>query len=445
MQVHFISLGCDKNLVDGEVMLALLERGGHTITSDPLQADAVIINTCSFIQDATQEAIDTALEMSAYKTEGRCKALILTGCMAQRYRDEILGQMPEVDAIVGTGDFDAIEDVLARAYSGERVFHVTDKRSLTDSNILTQRVASTTRHYAYIKIAEGCDNRCTYCTIPSIRGSYVSRTMESLIKEASVLASSGVRELVLVAQDTASYGKDISGGDVTLAALLRKLSYIDGIERLRILYAYPENITDALIAEMASNPTTLNYIDIPMQHADDEVLRRMGRKSSRAALKKIVSDLRRAIPDICIRTTFITGFPGETQEQFENLMSFVSEMSFDKLGVFEYSQEEGTPAAAMPGQVPARVKAQRKDQLMSLQQDISRRKLASRVGQSLEAIVESFSPEEGFYIGRTYLDAPSVDGVILFKSPRKLRSGDIIRVRITGSSEYDLEGTAEYS
>ena len=443
MQIHFISLGCDKNLVDSEVMLALLHRGGHTITPDPAEADAIIINTCSFIENATQEAIDTAIEMSAYKTDGSCKALVLTGCMAQRYRDDILGELPEVDAIVGTGDFDAIENVLTRACSGERVSHVTDKRRLDDSDILTQRIASTPRHYAYLKIAEGCDNHCTYCTIPAIRGPYASRSVQSLMKEAKALAEAGAREIVLVAQDTACYGRDLSDSGVSLASLLRELSSIDGIKWLRILYAYPENITDELIAEMASNRKVLHYIDIPMQHADDGILRMMCRKSSRAALTQTVEKLRGAMPDICLRSTFMTGFPGETQAQFDNMMNFISEIAFDKLGVFEYSQEDGTPAAVMTGQIPTNVKARRKDMLMSLQQDISRRKLCSKVGLVLTVIVENISPDDGRYVGRTYLDAPGVDGVIIFESARGLMPGDFVSVKITGSSEYDLEGIAE--
>ena len=440
MQIHFISLGCDKNLVDSEVMLALLDRGGHAITAEPSFADAIIINTCAFIEDATQEAIDTAIEMSVYKTNGNCKALILTGCMAQRYREDILGELPEVDAIVGTGDFDAIEDVLRRVCAGERVSHVTDKRRPDGADSLTRRITATPRHYAYLKISEGCDNRCTYCTIPDIRGSYASRSMSSLVDEAAALASAGTRELILVAQDTSCYGKDIPGGEATLAALLRKLSQIDGIEWLRILYAYPEHISDALISEMAQNPKVLHYIDIPMQHADDGILSKMGRHSSRAALTQTVDRLRRAMPDICLRSTFITGFPGETEEQFQNLVSFISETKLDKLGVFEYSQEAGTPAASMPDQLPPHIKSDRKDRLMIMQQDISRGKLAAKVGQTLETVVEDFSASTGLYTGRTYMDAPGVDGVISFTSTDALSPGDIVCVRVTAGSEYDLEG-----
>ncbi|MCL2618617.1 MAG: 30S ribosomal protein S12 methylthiotransferase RimO [Defluviitaleaceae bacterium] len=441
MQIHFISLGCDKNLVDSEVMLALLDRGGHAVTQEPELADAIIVNTCAFIEDATQEAIDTALEMSAYKEGGRCKALILTGCMAQRYRDSILAELPEVDAIVGTGDFDAIEDVLERAVGGERVAHVTDKRRPDNADSLTRRISATPRHYAYLKIAEGCDNRCTYCTIPDIRGSYVSRSVPSLLEEARALVDGGAREIVLVAQDTACYGKDIAGGGVTLAALLRDLARIDGVRWLRILYAYPENISDELVAEMAANPKVLHYIDIPMQHADDGVLRKMGRASSRAALTHTVAKLRRAMPDICLRSTFITGFPGETDGQFENLLSFVREIRLDKLGVFEYSREDSTPAAKMPDQIEPRVKALRKERIMMLQQDISREKLAVKVGQTIDVIVEGFAPDEGVYTGRTAMDAPGVDGEIRLTSGTELVPGDIVSVRVTGSSEYDLEGS----
>jgi len=443
VQIHFISLGCDKNLVDSEVMLALLERGGHTITHDAALAGAIIINTCSFIEDATQEAIDTAIEMAEFKQSGNCKALILTGCMAQRYREDILGELPEVDAIVGTGDFDAIEDVLRRALSGERVAHVTDKRRLDDTEILTRRVSATPRHYAYLKIAEGCDSHCTYCTIPAIRGAYASRSVESLLVEAAALVRAGARELILVAQDTACYGKDIKGGGVTLALLLRELSCIDGIQWLRVLYAYPENINAELVAEMATNPKVVHYIDMPIQHADDEILRKMGRRGSRAALERTVADLRHAMPDICIRTTFITGFPGESAEQFENLLNFVHETEFDKLGVFEYSQEEGTPAAIMPGQIDPDIKAERKTRLMIAQQGISRGKLADKVGKRCRAIVESHNPEENGYVGRTYMDAPGVDGTLEFTSTNKLTPGDIIEVRITHSSDYDLWGVAE--
>ncbi|MCL2673853.1 MAG: 30S ribosomal protein S12 methylthiotransferase RimO [Defluviitaleaceae bacterium] len=441
MKIHFVSLGCDKNLVDSEVMLALLDRGGHTITDDAASAEAIIINTCAFIEDATQEAIDTALEMAEFKTSGVCKALILTGCMAQRYRDDILNELPEVDAIVGTGDFDAIDEVLQRALSGERVSHVTDKRRLDNAEILAQRV-STTHHYAYLKIAEGCDNHCTYCTIPSIRGPYVSRSVQSLLEEAKGLAEAGVRELILVAQDTACYGSDIADGSTNLPKLLRELAKINGVKWLRILYAYPENITAELIAEMASNPKVVHYIDMPMQHADDEILRKMGRKSSRSALTKTVAELRRAMPDICLRTTFIVGFPGETQRQFENLVDFVSEIGFDKLGVFEYSQEAGTPAATMPGQVPSDVKAERKDTLMSIQQVISRAKLSEKTGKQCKTIVEKYEPGENRYIGRTYMDAPNVDGTIMFSGEKELSPGDIVDVRITHGFDYDLEGVA---
>jgi len=442
MRIHFVSLGCDKNLVDSEVMLALLDRGGHTITDDAASAEAIIINTCAFIEDATQEAIDTALEMAEYKISGVCKALVLTGCMAQRYREDILNELPEVDAIIGTGDFDAIEDVLQRAIAGERVAHVTDKRRLDNTEILKKRV-STTHHYAYLKIAEGCNNCCTYCTIPSIRGPYVSRSVESLFEEAKGLAASGVRELILVAQDTTCYGSDIDDENTNLPMLLRELSKIDGIEWLRILYAYPENITDELIHEMASNPKVVHYIDMPMQHADDEILHKMGRKSSQAALTKTVANLRKAMPDICLRTTFIVGFPGETQRQFENLVDFVSEIGFDKLGVFEYSQEDGTPAATMPDQVSPDVKAERKDNLMSIQQVISRAKLSDKTGKLCKTIVERRAPEKNRYIGRTYMDAPNVDGTIMFKSKKELHPGNIVDVRITHGFDYDLEGIAE--
>ena len=346
-KISFVSLGCDKNLIDSEIMLGLIDEKGYIITPNDSEADVIIINSCGFILDANQEAIDKVLEMADYKANGNCKALIVTGCMAQRYKDEIFESLPEVDAVVGTGDFENIGAVIDRLLNGEKkVQLVTDINHLLNENNSYKRMVTTTGGFSYLKIAEGCDNRCTYCTIPSLRGKYRSRNIESLVKEAQILADKGVRELILIAQDTSLYGKDLYG-EQKLHVLLQEISKIEDIKWIRILYCYPENVYDELIDEMASNPKVLHYLDMPVQHTNDRILKLMGRRSTGDKIKDTVNRLRAKMPDMCIRTTLITGFPTETQEEFESVIDFMKEVKFDRLGVFTYSLEEGTPACRM--------------------------------------------------------------------------------------------------
>lgn len=440
-KISFLSLGCDKNLIDSEIMLGLIDEDGYTITYDDSEADIIIINSCGFIMDANQEAIDKVLEMADYKKEGHCKALIVTGCMAQRYKDEIFEALPEVDAVVGTGDFESIGDVIKRLLEGEKqVKLVTDKEHLLNPDNSYKRIITTTGGFSYLKIAEGCDNHCTYCTIPSLRGHYRSRTIDSLVKEAEILASKGVRELILIAQDTSLYGSDIYGKK-SLPELLRKLSQIEDIKWLRILYCYPENITDELIDEMASNPKVLHYLDMPIQHSEDRILKLMGRRSTNAGLKNIIGKMREKMPDMCIRTTLITGFPSETQEEFKAQCDFIKEVKFDRLGVFTYSPEDGTPAARMDNQIDEDVKAERKDYLLQVQKGVSANICQQYVGKILEVIVEGkIEGDDNVYCGRSYRDCYEIDGFVFFKSKDELLAGDFYKIKITEAGDYDLIG-----
>lgn len=440
-KISFVSLGCDKNLIDSEIMLGLIDEDGYTITYDDSEADIIIINSCGFIMDANQEAIDKVLEMADYKKEGHCKALIVTGCMAQRYKDEIFEALPEVDAVVGTGDFESIGDVIKRLLEGEKqVKLVTNKEHLLNPDNSYKRIITTTGGFSYLKIAEGCDNHCTYCTIPSLRGHYRSRTIDSLVKEAEILASKGVRELILIAQDTSLYGSDIYGKK-SLPELLRKLSQIEDIKWLRILYCYPENITDELIDEMASNPKVLHYLDMPIQHSEDRILKLMGRRSTNAGLKKIIGKMREKMPDMCIRTTLITGFPSETQEEFKAQCDFIKEIKFDRLGVFTYSPEDGTPAARMDNQIDEDVKAERKDYLLQVQKGVSANICQQYVGKILEVIVEGkIEDDDNVYCGRSYRDCYEIDGFVFFKSEGELLAGDFYKIKITEAGDYDLIG-----
>ena len=440
-KISFVSLGCDKNLIDSEIMLGLIDEDGYTITYDDSEADIIIINSCGFIMDANQEAIDKVLEMADYKKEGHCKALIVTGCMAQRYKDEIFEALPEVDAVVGTGDFESIGDVIKRLLEGEKqVKLVTNKEHLLNPDNSYKRIITTTGGFSYLKIAEGCDNHCTYCTIPSLRGHYRSRTIDSLVKEAEILASKGVRELILIAQDTSLYGSDIYGKK-SLPELLRKLSQIEDIKWLRILYCYPENITDELIDEMASNPKVLHYLDMPIQHSEDRILKLMGRRSTNAGLKKIIGKMREKMPDMCIRTTLITGFPSETQEEFKAQCDFIKEVKFDRLGVFTYSPEDGTPAARMDNQIDEEVKAERKDYLLQVQKGVSANICQQYVGKILEVIVEGkIEDDDNVYCGRSYRDCYEIDGFVFFKSEGELLAGDFYKIKITEAGDYDLIG-----
>ena len=437
MKILFISLGCDKNLVDTEVMLGMLASRGYEMTNDEQEADIIVINTCCFIHDAKEESIQNILEMAEYKKNGSAKALIVTGCMAERYRQEILDEIPEVDEVLGTTAYDRILDAVDAALAGQHEVMTADLDALPLPE--TKRLVTTGGHFAYLKIAEGCDKHCTYCIIPKIRGNFRSVPMERLLKEAQDLAEQGVKELILVAQETTLYGKDLYG-EKSLPKLLRELCKISGIRWIRILYCYPEEITDELIDAIAAEPKVCNYLDIPIQHASDNVLKRMGRRTDQAELRAIIGKLREKIPDICLRTTLISGFPGETQEDFEELYRFVNEMEFDRLGVFPYSQEEDTPAATMEDQVPQEVKEDRRDEIMELQQEIAFEKAEDMKDRVLEVMIEGKVADENAFVGRTYKDAPNVDGLIFVNADVPLMSGDFCRVRVTGALEYDLIG-----
>ena len=440
MKLLFVSLGCDKNLVDSEEMLGLLTRNGHEIIDDETKADAIIVNTCCFIGDAKEESVNTILEMAEYKKAGSCKALIVTGCMAQRYKEEIIQEIPEVDAVLGTTSYGEILKAMEAAEAGKHFQEFKDIDYLPED--LGRRVLTTGGHYGYLKIAEGCDKHCTYCIIPKLRGRYRSVPMERLLKQAMDMAEQGVKELILVAQETTVYGKDLYGKK-SLHILLKEICKIQGIRWIRILYCYPEEIYDELIQVMKEEEKICNYLDLPIQHASDPVLKRMGRRTTKAELVEIIEKLRREIPDILLRTTLITGFPGETEEDHQELMDFVDQMEFDRLGVFTYSQEEDTPAASMEGQIPEELKEERKDQLMELQQEISLEKGQQRVGQVVSVMIEGQISGESAYIGRTYGDAPKVDGYIFVQTGELLVTGDFVNVRITGALEYDLIGELE--
>ena len=437
MNLLFISLGCDKNLVDSEVMLGLLAKEGYQMVDDEQEADVIVINTCCFIHDAKEESIQTLLEMAQYKEEGRLKALIVTGCLAQRYQQEILDEIPEVDAVLGTTAYTEIARAIEEALEGKGKVTTEDLNALplTDPH----RIVTTGGHYAYLKIAEGCGKHCTYCIIPKLRGDYRSVPMERLIAEAKDLAEQGVRELILVAQETTLYGKDLYG-EKSLYRLLKELCRIDGIRWIRILYCYPEEIDDPLIQVIKEEKKICHYLDLPIQHASDEVLRRMGRRTSKEQLKAVIGKLREEIPDICLRTTLITGFPGETKEQHEELMEFVDEMEFDRLGVFTYSPEEDTPAAEMPDQIPEEIKEERQAELMELQQDIAFDAAENMIGKEVLVMIEGKVADENAYVGRTYKDAPGVDGLIFINTEEELMSGDFAKVKVTGALEYDLIG-----
>ena len=437
MKILFISLGCDKNLVDTEVMLGLLASRGYEMTDDEAQADVIVINTCCFIHDAKEESIQNILEMAEYKKQGKIRALIVTGCLAQRYRQEIIDEIPEVDEVLGTTAYDKILDAVDAALAGEHSVMLSDLDALPLPD--TKRLVTTGGHFAYLKIAEGCDKHCTYCIIPKIRGNFRSVPMEHLLKEAQELADQGVKELILVAQETTLYGKDLYG-EKSLHVLLKNLCKIAGIRWIRILYCYPEEITDELIQVMKEEPKICHYLDLPIQHANDTILGRMGRRTSKQELVDIIGKLRSEIPDICLRTTLITGFPGETKEQHEELMEFVDEMEFDRLGVFTYSPEEDTPAAEMPDQIDEEVKLDRQADLMELQQEIAFDNAQDMVGREVLVMIEGKVADENAYVGRTYRDAPNVDGLIFINTDEELLSGDFARVKVTGAIDYDLIG-----
>ncbi|MDY2813496.1 MAG: 30S ribosomal protein S12 methylthiotransferase RimO [Dorea sp.] len=437
MNILFISLGCDKNLVDSEVMLGLLDARGYQIVDDETQADVIVVNTCCFIHDAKEESIQTILDMARYKSEGKLKALIVTGCLAQRYQEEIQKEIPEVDAVLGTTSYDKIVDAVEEALAGNGHMELADIDALPLPE--TKRLVTTGGHFAYLKIAEGCDKHCTYCIIPKVRGNYRSVPMERLIKEAEDLAEQGVKELILVAQETTLYGKDLYG-EKSLYKLLRNLCKIRGIRWIRILYCYPEEIDDNLIQVIKEEPKICHYLDLPIQHANDSILKRMGRRTSKEQLVGIISRLREEIPDITLRTTLITGFPGETEKQHEELVDFVDEMEFDRLGVFTYSPEEDTPAAEMPDQISEEVKEDRQAEIMELQQEIVFAQAEDMIGKEVLVMIEGKVADENAYVGRTYKDAPNVDGLIFINTDEELISGDFAKVKVTGAAEYDLIG-----
>ena len=440
MNIFFVSLGCDKNLVDSEEMLGALTSGGYRITDDESKADVIIVNTCCFIHDAKEESIQTILEMASYKEHGNCKALIVTGCLAQRYKEEITQEIPEVDAVLGTNSQESILEAVSKALEGKVTHIFTPLEGIPD--LPGKRIMTTGGYYEYLKIAEGCDKHCTYCIIPSIRGSYRSVPMEKLISQAEELAEQGVKELILVAQETTLYGKDLYG-EKSLHLLLKKLCQIPGIHWIRILYCYPEEIYPELIDTIRTEKKICHYLDLPIQHASDRILKKMGRRTTKQQLKDIVGELRRNIPDIMLRTTLITGFPGETAEDHEELMEFVNEMEFERLGVFTYSPEENTPAALMENQIEEEVKENRKEELMELQQEISLDNGEKLIGKTLTVMVEGKVADENAYVGRTYGDAPGIDGYIFINTGELLMSGDFVRVKVTGALEYDLIGEIE--
>ena len=436
-KVLFISLGCDKNLADSEEMLGMLVAHGYTIVNDETEADVAVVNTCAFIHDAKEESISNILEMAKYKETGSLKVLLVTGCLAQRYKEEIIKEIPEVDAVLGTTSFDDIIEALDKAFEGEKYLEFKDISYLPDVD--TKRMITTGGCYEYLKIAEGCDKHCTYCIIPKLRGRYRSVPMEKLVKQAEYMAEQSVKELVIVAQETTIYGCDLYG-EKSLHKLLKELCRIPGIAWIRVLYCYPEEIYPELIRVMKEEPKICHYLDLPIQHCNDRILKRMGRRTTRQELVDMISLLRREIPDIVLRTTLITGFPGETQQEHEELMNFIDEIEFDRLGVFTYSPEEDTPAAVMPDQIDEEVKKDRQAELMELQQEISLDKGQDKIHTEVKVMIEGKVAEENAYVGRTYGDAPGVDGYIFVNTDTELISGDLCMVHITGALEYDLIG-----
>lgn len=436
-KIGLVSLGCAKNLVDSEVMLGILQEQGYQLVGDPAEAEVLIVNTCGFIESAKQESIDTILEMAQYKTEGVCHTLIVAGCLAQRYQEEMLQELPEIDLILGTADYHHIGDILRQ--QKKKTFGDID---VSPDYATLPRINSMPFYTAYLKIADGCDNRCTYCIIPTLRGKQRSRSIEELCAEAERLAQSGVRELIVIAQNTTDYGVDLYG-ERKLAALLERLCRVEGLHWIRLHYGYPEGITEELLQVMTKEPKICRYLDIPIQHADDAVLRRMGRRCDQATLRALLERIRTVMPDVVLRTSLIAGFPGETEEQFETLYRFVREVRFDRMGVFSYSQEEGTPAAKLDGQIEEAVKEERRDRLMQLQADISLQQNKSRLGHRVEVLTEGFDEEQMLYIGRTHADSVDIDGKVYFGSMRELEPGTFVQVRLEDCDAYDFYGSEE--
>ena len=439
MKILFVSLGCDKNLVDTENMLGILKNKGFEFTDDEWEADIIAINTCCFIGDAKQESINTILEMAEHKKDARCKVLVVADCLAHRYQDEIIKEIPEVDAFVGTSSYDKIADMINSVLEEKGISNFVEDANRMPM-VEADRIVTTPGYYEYLKIAEGCDKHCTYCVIPKVRGSFRSFPIEYLVNQTKKLVEGGVKEIILVAQETTLYGVDLYGKK-SLPKLLHNLGLIEGLEWIRILYCYPEEINDELIEAIKNEPKVCHYLDMPIQHASDNILKRMGRRTSKQELTDIVAKLRREIPDIALRTTLITGFPGETDVDHEEVMQFIDECEFDRLGVFTYSREEDTVAAQMPDQIDEEIKEKYRDELMQLQQEISADRSAAMIGRIVRVMIEGFIPEDNTYVGRSYKDAPNVDGLVFVECDRELMSGDFIDVKITGSTEYDLIGT----
>ncbi len=435
-KIGIVSLGCPKNLVDSEIMLGMLSHADYEIVNNKEDANVLIVNTCGFIESAQQESINTILEMADEKGRN-CEVLIVTGCMAERYKEKILEQIPEVDAVLGTGNYKEIAEVINLAYMGEKTvsYGKLDETDYLDE----ERVISSAKHSVYLKISEGCDNRCTYCIIPFLRGKYRSRKMESLVREAELLAQKGAKEIIIVAQDSTRYGTDLYGKKM-LPELIRKISEISGIEWIRLLYCYPEEIGDELIEEIAKNPKVCKYLDIPIQHASDRVLKQMGRRGTISEIRQVLNKLREKVSGITIRTSLIVGFPGETEEDFEELLAFVKEFRLDRVGVFTYSKEDGTPAAKMKSQIPKHTKIKRQKKILELQNMISREINQDRNGKVYKTIVDGIADDGIFYYGRTYAEAPEIDGVIYFTSPDELTVGSFKDVRILNTEDYDLIG-----
>lgn len=437
MRIGMVSLGCPKNQTDAETMLGILKDCGHVIVNDPQDAEVIIVNTCGFIDPAKQESIDACLEMAEYKKTGHCKLLIMTGCLSERYHDSIKDELPEVDAAIGAGDFYKIAEVIADAQKGEYVCLWGNQNDEIPENL--PRILATEKHVAYLKIADGCDNNCTYCAIPKIRGHFRSRKMEDIIAEATLLAENGVRELIVIAQDTTRYGKDIYG-EYCLDKLLQKLCEIPEIKWVRVHYLYAEAITDSLISVMAENEKICHYFDMPIQHINNDILRRMARRTNRAEIEDKILKIREAMPDAIFRTSIIAGFPGETNEQFIELYDFLKEIKLDRVGVFAYSQEEDTPAAEFDGQLPEEVKEERRDALMELQQGISLMKNQEKIGTVIEVLAEGYDEENFMYTGRSRGDSIGVDSTVYFAAEDEVEIGSFVKVEILDADEYDLTG-----
>lgn len=437
IDIYFVSLGCDKNLVDSEKMLAILDHAGYRLAQEPEQADVIVVNTCAFIHDAKQESIETLLEMAEYKKKGTCRVLIAAGCLAERYKDEIQKEMPEIDGIIGTTAYDTVAQVVEQTLAGQTAVSMKELSYIPSG--LTDRIRSGAGHVGYLKIGEGCSKNCSYCAIPSMRGRYRSVPMEELIEEAVKLTAGGVKELILVAQETTMYGVDLYGGK-KLPELLERLSQIKAVQWIRILYCYPEEITEELAEEIRKNKKVCHYLDLPIQHCNDEILKKMGRRTDKRQLMEKIGMLRKRIPDIALRTTLISGFPGETEEQHEECIEFVKAMRFDRLGVFPYSPEEGTRAAGFEGQLEEEVKRRWADEIMETQQQVIFEANRNMVGRRITALVDGYLPEEDVYVARTYRDAPEIDGCVFFHSSAEILSGTMAELEVTDASGYDLIG-----